>query len=86
MWSAVGIAIFTSLLTLIVVMRAGQAVFWGAQKSSALTLDSVKEAPASLYVAMAALAAVSILLGVYPQLAYPLLNKATLSIAGLLGH
>jgi proton-translocating NADH-quinone oxidoreductase chain N len=86
MWSAVGVAIFTSLLTLIVVVRAGQAVFWGSPKSPALTLESVKEAPASLYVAMAALAAVSILLGVYPQLAYPLLNKATLSIAGVLGH
>jgi formate hydrogenlyase subunit 3/multisubunit Na+/H+ antiporter MnhD subunit len=86
MWSAVGIAIFTSLLTLIVVMRAGQAVFWGSAKSSGIAPDNVKEAPASLYVAMAALAGVSILLGVYPQLAYPLLNKATLSIAGLLGH
>ncbi len=86
MWSAVGVAIFTSLLTLIVVIRAGQAVFWGSPKSSGPAPDSVKEAPASLYVAMAALAGVSILLGVYPQLAYPLLNKATLSIAGLLGH
>jgi formate hydrogenlyase subunit 3/multisubunit Na+/H+ antiporter MnhD subunit len=86
MWSAVGIGIFTSLLTLIVVIRAGQAVFWGSPKSSALSLESIKEAPASLYVAMAALAGVSVLLGVYPQIAYPLLNKATLSIAGLLGH
>ncbi len=86
MWAAVGIGIFTSLLTLIVVIRAGQAVFWGEPKSSALSLDSVKEVPASLYVAMAALAAVCILLGVYPQLAYPLLNKATLSIGVLFGR
>ena len=44
-------------------------------------------APASLWVAMAALAAVCVLLGVYPQAAYPLLNKAALSIAGVLpGH
>jgi hydrogenase-4 component F len=86
MWSAVGIGIFTSLLTLIVVMRAGQAVFWGSPKASGISVEAVKEAPASLYVAMATLAAVTILLGVYPQLAYPLLNKATLSIASVLGH
>jgi hydrogenase-4 component F len=85
MWAAVGVAIFTSLLTLIVVIRAGQAIFWGAPKSAQFAVDSVKEAPASLWVAMGALAVVCVLLGVYPQIAYPMLNGATLSIAGVLG-
>jgi hydrogenase-4 component F len=85
MWAAVGVGIFTSLLTLVVVMRAGQAIFWGAPKTSGLALESVREAPASLWVAMGALAVVCVLLGVYPQIAYPVLNGATLSIAGVPG-
>jgi hydrogenase-4 component F len=83
MWTAVGVAVFTSLLTLIVVFRAGQAVFWGSPRSASAGAESVREAPASLWIAMAALAGVTVLLGVYPQLAYPLLNRAALSIAGL---
>jgi formate hydrogenlyase subunit 3/multisubunit Na+/H+ antiporter MnhD subunit len=86
MWTAVGVGIFTSLLTLIVVMRAGQAIFWGTPKSAAIPLESVREAPASLWLAMCALAGVCLLLGVYPQIAYPLLNKATLSVACVVGH
>jgi proton-translocating NADH-quinone oxidoreductase chain N len=86
MWAAVGVAIFTSLLTLVVVIRAGQAVFWGNPKSANVSLETVREAPTSLWVAMVALAAVCVLLGVYPQVAYPLLNQATLSIAGLFGR
>jgi hydrogenase-4 component F len=85
MWAAVGVGIFTSLLTLVAVIRAGQAVFWGTPKSSGLPLESVREVPGSLWVAMGALAAVCLLLGVYPQIAYPLLNGATLSIAGVAG-
>jgi hydrogenase-4 component F len=84
MWAAVGVATFTSLLTLVVVIRAGQAVFAGEAKSLAASAEGVREAPASLWVAMVALAAVCVLLGVYPQVVYPLLNGATLSIAGLL--
>lgn len=87
MWAAVGVAVFTSLLTLVVVFRAGQAVFWGHPKSGAAAWESVREVPASLWVAMIALAAICLLLGIYPQLAYPLLNGAALSIAGVLpGH
>jgi len=86
MWAAVGVGIFTSLLTLIAVLRAGQAVFWGTPRSGDLSLESVREAPASLWLAMGALAGVCLLLGVYPQIAYPLLHKATLSIAGLVGY
>jgi proton-translocating NADH-quinone oxidoreductase chain N len=87
MWAAVGVAVFTSLLTLVVVIRAGQAVFWGEPRSEAAASEAIREAPASLWVAMAALAGVCVLLGVYPQLAYPVLNRAALSIAGVLaGH
>ncbi|MCJ7751194.1 MAG: oxidoreductase [Armatimonadetes bacterium] len=86
MWTAVGVGIFTSLLTLIVIIRAGQAIFWGAPKSAAISLESVREAPASLWLAMCALAGVCLLLGVYPQIAYPLLNKATLTVAGVVSH
>jgi len=84
MWAAVSVAVFTSLLTLVVIFRAGQAVFWGHPKSGAAAWESVREVPASLWVAMIALAAICLLLGIYPQLAYPLLNGAALSIAGVL--
>jgi len=87
MWAAVGVGVFASLLTLVVLFRAGQAVFWGDPRSGAAALESVREVPASLWVAMVALAGVCLLLGVYPQLAYPLLNRASLSIVGVLaGH
>jgi hydrogenase-4 component F len=83
MWAVVGAGVLASLLTLIVVFRAGQAVFWGAPKPGSVFAQSVREAPASLCVAMLALAGVCLLLGVYPQLAYPLLNRASLSIASV---
>jgi len=87
MWAAVGIGVFTSLLTLVVVFRAGQAVFWGKPKSSGAPWEEAREAPASLLVAMVALAGVCVLFGVYPKLAYPLLNQAALAVAGVVaGH
>jgi hydrogenase-4 component F len=86
MWAAVGVAIFSSLLTLIVVIRAGQAVFWGAAKPNLAAAETPREAPASLWVPMAALAVTCVLLGVYPQLAYPLLNQAAATITGVFAH
>jgi hydrogenase-4 component F len=86
MWGAVGVAIFSSLLTLVVVVRAGQAVFWGMPKFGVVAAQSPREVPASLWVPMAALALLSVLLGVYPQLAYPLLNQAAANIAGFISH
>jgi len=82
MWAAVAVGAFTSLLTLIVLFRAGQAVFWGSPRSQAAAAESVGEAPPSLWVAMVALAAVCVILGVYPGLAYPLLHRAALSLVG----
>jgi formate hydrogenlyase subunit 3/multisubunit Na+/H+ antiporter MnhD subunit len=82
MWAAVAVGAFTSLLTLIVLFRAGQAVFWGSPRSQAAAAESVCEAPPSLWVAMVALAAVCVILGVYPGLAYPLLHRAALSLVG----
>jgi hydrogenase-4 component F len=85
LWAAVGVGVFASLLTLVVVFRAGQAVFWGDPKPEMGALGSAREVPASLWVPMVALAGVCLLLGVYPQLAYPLLHRASLSLALLLG-
>jgi hydrogenase-4 component F len=80
MWGAVGVGVFASLLTLIALFRAAQMVFWGAARSPAAAPESVREVPASLWVAMVALAVICLLFGVYPQLAYPLLHRAALSI------
>ncbi len=84
MWAAVGVGVFASLLTLVVVFRAGQAVFWGTARSGPVDQEAVREVPASLCLAMVALAGICLLLGVYPQLAYPLLDRASLSIASVL--
>lgn len=87
MWAAVGVGLFVSLLTLVVVFRAGQMVFWGAPRSEAAAAEAVREVPASLWVAMVALATVCVALGVYPQLAYPLLDQASRVLTRVLaGH
>jgi len=85
-WGAVSVAIFSSLLTLIVVVRAGQAVFYGSPASPVAPDQAPREVPVSLWAPMAVLAALSILLGICPQLVYPLLNGAAVSIAGVFAH
>lgn len=82
-WWATGVAMFTSLLTMVVLTHAAWAVFWGQPKCETdgpNTREEIKEAPAGLLIGMVPLAAACVLLGIYPQAVYPMLNAATESM------
>lgn len=76
MWWAAIIAIATGVLTLVVMVHAAYAIFWGRPRTSRLKLDEVREVPASLLAPMIVLSVLCVLLGVYPQLIFPLLDRA----------
>jgi len=64
------------VLTLVVMVHAAYAVFWGQPRTDRLQLAQVREVPASIWIPMAVLAAMCLILGVYPQLLFPLLDRA----------
>jgi proton-translocating NADH-quinone oxidoreductase chain N len=76
MWWAAGIAIGTGVLTLVVMVHAAYRIFWGKPQTDRLRLEEVHEVPVSVWAPMVLLAALCVLLGVYPQIAYPLLDRA----------
>jgi hydrogenase-4 component F len=75
-WWAVILGIGTSLITLLVLVKAAKNVFWGKLSEAALG-SNVKEAPASVLVTMVILAALCLGIGVYPQAVYKPLNAAS---------
>ena len=83
LWWAAVIAILTSILTMVVMVRAGYRVFWGNRPSGNASPPSVKEVPARMWVPMVILAAMCVLLGTYPQAPYPLLDRAAAVLATL---
>ena len=76
MWWATGIAVGTGVLTLVVLVHAAYAIFWGQPQTDRLRLEGVREVPASVWGPMVFLAALCVVLGVYPQLLFPLLDRA----------
>jgi hydrogenase-4 component F len=81
MWWAAIIAVAAAVLTMAVMVHAGLRVFWG---NASTNLDpGVKEVPVMMWLPMATLAALCLLLGVYPQAAYPLLDRAAAVLATL---
>jgi hydrogenase-4 component F len=83
LWWAAIIAIVTSILTMVVMVRAAYRVFWGERRPSGASTLSVREVPAPMWVPMVVLAAICGLLGIYPQLPYPLLDRAAAVLATL---
>jgi formate hydrogenlyase subunit 3/multisubunit Na+/H+ antiporter MnhD subunit len=83
LWWAAVIAILTSVLTIAVMVRAGYRVFWGGQHSGSTVTVSAREVPARMWVPMVVLAVICTLLGVYPQLPFPLLDRAAIVLATL---
>jgi len=73
-WWAVILAIATSLITLIVLVRAAKSIFWGKIPDS--IPESVREAPARMCLAMLVLAVGCLAIGTYPQMLYSPLSKA----------
>jgi len=81
LWWAVGVAVFTSLVTLVAFIRPAIRVFWAAPAPGQPALAATREVPAALWAPMVVLAAVCLLLGVAPGLAYGLLDRAAVLIA-----
>ena len=83
LWWAAGIAILASILTMVVMVRAGYRVFWGNLPTGSAFSPNLKEVPAQMFVPMIILAAICVLLGIYPQAPYPLLDRAAGVLATL---
>jgi len=83
MWWATIIAIFTGVLTLVALVHTALSVFWGQPRGEKAAQPTVREVPATMWLPMAVLAAACVVLGVFPQLAYPLLDKAAAVLATL---
>ena len=83
LWWAVALALVTSILTAAVLLRAAQRVFWAEPKGAFDPGTEPHEVPASLLVPMLILAAACLALGVFPQAAYPLLDRAATALAAL---
>jgi proton-translocating NADH-quinone oxidoreductase chain N len=85
LWWAAGLAVFTSLLTMVAVVRPVIRVFWAPPPLDGLVLDEVREVPAALWAPMVAVAVLCLLLGVMPSLAYDTLHGAATVLAVLRG-
>jgi len=83
LWWAAAIAIVVSILTIVVMVRAAYRVFWGEQESSRTSPSVVREVPARMWAPMVFLGGMCALLGIYPQLPYPLLDRAAAVLATL---
>ncbi len=84
LWWAVVIAVLTSVLTMVALIRPAFRVFWAAPTASTLRLEEIREVPATVWGPMVVLALACLVLGVAPQLAYGLLSRAAevLAVAG----
>lgn len=83
MWWAVFIAILTSILTMVVMLRAAYRVFWGEPHSNGTNALATREVPALMWVPMVVLSAMCGLLGIWPQMPFPLLDRAAKVLATL---
>ncbi|MBW7932973.1 MAG: oxidoreductase [Gemmatimonadaceae bacterium] len=83
LWWAAVIAVVTSLLTMVALVRPVYRAFWAAPEGDAAPLAQVHEVPVALRVPMITLAALCLLLGVAPAIAYPLLHRAATVLAVL---
>jgi multicomponent Na+:H+ antiporter subunit D len=79
LWWAAVLAVLTSILTMVVMVRAAVRVFWGNRVSAA----AVRDVPARMWAPMAVLAAICVLLGTFPQAPYRLLDRAASVLATL---
>ncbi len=82
LWWALGIAIATSLLTLVAFVRAGYRVFW-SEGDADLAEAEPRDAPVAMLLPMGVLAGLGVLIGVYPQSGYPLLDPAARALASI---
>jgi len=80
LWWAVVVAVLASILTMVVLVRAATAVFWGATRPVAATVE-LREVPLAMWGPMVILAFACLLLGLFPQVAFPFLDGAARVLA-----
>lgn len=79
-WALV-ISILTSIITLACLVWAAYRVFWRAPKHSSSDSDEeIKEVPFMMQFSIIVLALLCIVIGIFPQIIHPLLDKATQAI------
>ncbi|MGB9876890.1 MAG: complex I subunit 5 family protein [bacterium] len=76
LWWLLLLTLLTSLLTLFYAVRAAYTAFWGEEKNE--KIKEAKEAPLSILFPIIIFSIFTFLLGVYPQLLYPILHSASL--------
>ncbi|MBD3385735.1 oxidoreductase [candidate division KSB1 bacterium] len=83
-WAMV-ISILTGLLTLACLVSAAYRVFWRAPSKAINDLENgeLKEVPFLMYFSIVLLALLCILIGVYPQILYPILDNATRAVLSI---
>jgi formate hydrogenlyase subunit 3/multisubunit Na+/H+ antiporter MnhD subunit len=84
LWWAAVLAVVTSLLTMVALVRPVYRIFWTVPAGNP-ALPDVRKVPASLWIPMVVLAVACLLLGVMPQAVYPLLDRAAHVLAVLGG-
>ncbi|OGL45677.1 MAG: hypothetical protein A2161_08455 [Candidatus Schekmanbacteria bacterium RBG_13_48_7] len=79
LWWALAVAVGTGILTLAVFVWTGYRIFWGKPASDKI-YNSAREIPFAMWAPMVVLSGFILLIGLYPQIVYPILNSATQSI------
>ncbi|HEX7486112.1 MAG TPA: complex I subunit 5 family protein [Vicinamibacterales bacterium] len=86
-WWAVAVTAFAGTLTLAALVWAAHRVFWGEESPRVAALaPAAREVPLVMMVPMISLAAAVVLLGVWPQALYPVLDSGVRSILALVGR
>ena len=80
LWWVVVVGLIVSILTLACLIRAGYRVFWGQPSAAVAAIPGLREVPVSIWLGMAVLAVLCIVIGVYPQIIHPLLDRGTEAI------
>ncbi len=68
------------MLTLVAFIRAGYRVFWSDGGSEEDQVE-IREAPSAMLVPMGVLAGLCVVIGLFPQMVYPLLDSAAQALA-----
>jgi formate hydrogenlyase subunit 3/multisubunit Na+/H+ antiporter MnhD subunit len=88
LWWALAVAALAGTLTLAGLVWAAHRVFWGEESPRVAALEpaAARELPLVMIVPMVVLAAGVVVLGVYPQALYPVLDSGVRSILALVGQ
>ena len=87
LWWAVVVSALAGTLTLAGLVWAAYRVFWGEESPKVAALAPARhELPTLMMVPMIALAVSVVVLGVWPQALYPVLDSGVRSILALVGR